>query len=63
MATLRVGDKVVGYDDWIASHVARGVLVKLDDATHALTTTHAEAVATLIADLAGRCARLGRRAE
>jgi pimeloyl-ACP methyl ester carboxylesterase len=38
----------------IASHVTEGSLVTLDDATHAMTATHAQAVAGLIADLAER---------
>jgi len=38
----------------IASQSARGSLVTLDGATHAMTTTHAEAVAGLIGDLADR---------
>jgi len=38
----------------IAAHVAEGLLVTLDEATHAMTATHAEAVAGLIADLADR---------
>jgi pimeloyl-ACP methyl ester carboxylesterase len=36
----------------LASSVAHGKLVRLDGATHALTTTHADAVAGLIAELA-----------
>jgi hypothetical protein len=36
----------------LASTVRRGSLVRLDNATHALTTTHADAVAGLIAKLA-----------
>jgi pimeloyl-ACP methyl ester carboxylesterase len=36
----------------IASHVPRGIIKKLEKANHAMTTTHAEAVATLIAELA-----------
>ena len=39
----------------IASYVAEGSLVTLDDANHAMTATHAEAVAGLIAGLADRC--------
>ena len=38
----------------IAAHAAQGSLVTLDDATHAMTATHAEAVAGLIDDLADR---------
>lgn len=36
----------------IASHAPRGIIRKLEKANHAMTTTHAEAVATLIAELA-----------
>jgi pimeloyl-ACP methyl ester carboxylesterase len=36
----------------IASHVPRGIIRKIEKANHAMTTTHAEAVATLIAELA-----------
>jgi hypothetical protein len=36
----------------IASHAPRGIIKTLDKANHAMTTTHAEAVAALIADLA-----------
>lgn len=36
----------------IASHVPRGIIKKIEKANHAMTTTHAEAVATLIAELA-----------
>lgn len=35
----------------VASSVAHGKLIRLDGATHALTTTHADAVAELIAEL------------
>jgi pimeloyl-ACP methyl ester carboxylesterase len=38
----------------IATHAAQGSLVTLDKATHALTATHVEAVADLIAALADR---------
>lgn len=38
----------------IAAHAARGSLVTLDKATHALTATHVDAVADLIAALAAR---------
>ena len=38
----------------IASHAARGSLVTLDGATHAMTATHTEAMARLISDVAGR---------
>jgi pimeloyl-ACP methyl ester carboxylesterase len=43
----------------IAAGVARGSLVRLERANHALTTTHADAVADLIADLADRAAPTG----
>jgi hypothetical protein len=33
----------------IASHVAKGSLVQLDDADHAMLTTHGEAVARTLA--------------
>ena len=36
----------------IASHAPRGIIKTLEKANHAMTTTHADAVATLIADLA-----------
>jgi hypothetical protein len=36
----------------IASHVPRGIIKKIEKANHAMTTTHAETVATLIAELA-----------
>ncbi|MGH7398536.1 MAG: alpha/beta fold hydrolase, partial [Candidatus Rokuibacteriota bacterium] len=36
----------------IASHAPRGIIKKLEEADHAMTTTHAEAVAALIAKLA-----------
>ena len=36
----------------IASHAPRGIIKTLEKANHAMTTTHAEAVAALIADLA-----------
>ncbi len=36
----------------IASHTPRGIIKKIEKANHAMTTTHAEAVATLIAELA-----------
>lgn len=36
----------------IASQAPRGIIKTLEQATHAMTTTHAEAVAALIADLA-----------
>ena len=36
----------------IASHAPRGMIKRLENANHAMTTTHAEAVATLIAELA-----------
>lgn len=36
----------------IASHVPRGIIKRLDKANHAMITTHADAVATLIAELA-----------
>jgi pimeloyl-ACP methyl ester carboxylesterase len=36
----------------IASHAPRGIIKTLEKADHAMTTTHAEAVAALIADLA-----------
>ncbi len=38
----------------IAEHAGQGSLVTLEKATHALTATHAEAVADLIAALADR---------
>jgi pimeloyl-ACP methyl ester carboxylesterase len=41
----------------ISAGAARGSLVTLDDASHAMTTTHADAVAALIADLADTAAR------
>ncbi len=40
----------------IASGVPRGALVRLERANHALVTTHADAVADLLADLADRAA-------
>jgi pimeloyl-ACP methyl ester carboxylesterase len=43
----------------IAAGVARGTLVRLEGANHALTTTHADAVADLIAELADRTAPTG----
>ncbi|HET6369241.1 MAG TPA: alpha/beta hydrolase, partial [Pseudomonadales bacterium] len=36
----------------IASHVPRGIIRTIEKANHAMTTTHAEAVATLIENLA-----------
>jgi len=36
----------------IASHAPRGIIKKIEKANHAMTTTHAEAVAVLIAELA-----------
>jgi len=36
----------------IASQVPRGIIKKIEKANHAMTTTHAAAVATLIAELA-----------
>jgi len=36
----------------IASHAPRGIIKKLEKANHAMTTTHAEAVAALISELA-----------
>ena len=36
----------------IASHTPRGIIKKIEKANHAMTTTHAEAVATLIMELA-----------
>ena len=36
----------------IASHAPRGIIKKLENANHAMTTTHPDAVATLIAELA-----------
>jgi len=36
----------------IASHAPRGIIKRLEKANHAMTTTHATAVATLIAELA-----------
>jgi pimeloyl-ACP methyl ester carboxylesterase len=36
----------------IASHAPRGIIKKLEKANHAMTTTHAEAVAALITELA-----------
>jgi pimeloyl-ACP methyl ester carboxylesterase len=36
----------------IASHAPRGIIKKLEKANHAMTTTHAEAVASMIAELA-----------
>ena len=36
----------------IASHAPRGIIKTLEKANHAMTTTHAEAVAALIAELA-----------
>jgi hypothetical protein len=42
---------------------ARGSLVTLDEASHAMTTTHADAVATLIADLADTAARSPARPD
>jgi pimeloyl-ACP methyl ester carboxylesterase len=36
----------------IASHAPRGIIKKLEKANHSMTTTHAEAVAALIAELA-----------
>lgn len=36
----------------IASHAPRGIIRKLEKANHAMTTTHAEAVAALITELA-----------
>jgi len=38
----------------IASHVHRGIIKRLDQADHAMTATHPEAVAALIAELADR---------
>jgi pimeloyl-ACP methyl ester carboxylesterase len=40
----------------IATHTQRGSLVGLENATHALTTTHVDEVTTLIADFANKCA-------
>jgi pimeloyl-ACP methyl ester carboxylesterase len=37
----------------IVGHAPRATLVTLDTATHALTTTHAEAVAQIIEEIAG----------
>ena len=42
----------------IATHIQRGSLVGLENATHALTTTHVDEVTTLIADFANNCAPL-----
>jgi len=36
----------------IASHVPRGIIKRIEKANHAMTTTHADAVAALIAELA-----------
>jgi hypothetical protein len=36
----------------IAGHVPRGIIRKIDNANHAMTTTHAPAVAALITELA-----------
>jgi hypothetical protein len=36
----------------IASHAPRGIIKTLENANHAMTTTHAEAVAALITELA-----------
>jgi pimeloyl-ACP methyl ester carboxylesterase len=36
----------------IASHVPRGIIKRLESADHAMTTTHPDAVAALIAELA-----------
>jgi pimeloyl-ACP methyl ester carboxylesterase len=36
----------------IASHAPRGIIRKLEKANHAMTTTHPDAVAALIAELA-----------
>jgi pimeloyl-ACP methyl ester carboxylesterase len=38
----------------IVTHAPRASLLTLDTATHALTTTHAEAVAQAIGEIAGR---------
>jgi pimeloyl-ACP methyl ester carboxylesterase len=40
----------------IATHTKRGSLVGLENATHALTTTHVEEVTALIAEFANKCA-------
>jgi hypothetical protein len=39
----------------IASHGPRGMIKRLENANHAMTTTHPDAVAALIAELADGC--------